>query len=126
MGTIFKVGKSTTGIEYSEAVLQHAVKEFNGSHDGIGVIGNISKIYPPPFYVTDFTYISHTLDSLKFEDGKVVAVISFMQNPVGKQLVNLFRNVPNKMRICPIVHGEIENGIATTLLIDRVDFFYSK
>lgn len=125
VGTIFKVGKSTTGIEYSETVLKKAVEDFNSSHKGVGVIGHISKVYPPPFYVTDFKYISHTLDSLEFKDGKIITNITFLQNPVGQQLVHLFKNVPDKIKICPIVHGDLEKNCATSLSIDRVDFYYS-
>ena len=123
-GTIFAVGKSTTGIIYSEEVLIEAAEKFNRDYLHLGVLGQITREYPPPISLKSHKHICITLNSVVYENGKLIGEMDILNNVVGGQLINLLKNVPEKLKILPIVHGEIDDGVAKTLIIDRVDIHY--
>ena len=123
-GTLFTIGESTTGITYSEDVLLKAAEQFNKDYLHLGVLGQITREYPPPINLKNHKHICITLNSIVYRDGKLIGEMDILNNVVGGQLINLLKNVPNQLKILPIVHGEIEDGVAKSLVIDRVDIHY--
>ena len=119
-------GISPNGYYYSKEVLQNAVDDFNEKCKGEGILGSISVQYNPPFNLDEKSYISHSTTSLSFDGEKVEARINFLNNEYGRHLISLLSNVPEHIKVTPIIAGSIDDGNVSSINVTRIDFVYDK
>jgi hypothetical protein len=127
-GPILKVGKSPSGIVYTEEILIDLVNKFNHRYNGVGSLGQLKS----GFYVNETLNLdnaTHIVHKLKYDNNtkEVIVYIELLNNTKALHLNQIFKKYAKRVKVYPIIDGTTDDdNIAINAELIRVDFFYNK